>query len=930
MCAQYVDDIGIAANEVDQLLLNLRAVFECLRQAGLKLTMSKCHFGATEVDFLGRTITAEGITPQKVKIAKFLSTVKFPKSKKALQRYIGFLNYYRNYIPRLSERLTPFFKLLKTDEKIVLSPELLDNFKELNQALQRCTDLSLKQPKANKQYVLMTDASFAAAGYAIMIEDDPQQKLTSTRKTYAPVAFGSKTFSPTQLKMSIYAKEFLAIYYAFSEFGYILWEADLPTIILTDNQSVTRFFKTKLIPPPLWNACDFVLQFKFTIAHIAGKTNTAADFLSRLEYLPKEKIQLKIRDDVIITPLEVTIQNSGASDEEQVFYESADDVTEDQLWQRKKEAREAAKEVPAQITLNEMTSLTSIGTSQRCATMIDNHSTQVPTFDNTSTMQMEQMRDPCLRNINLKLSNQPFDTSILENDTRWTRYKRNLTRITIQNGLLVRAYYENTGKVTHHQILLPDQLMTPLLESLHGQAHKHPGITKMIQEFRQKYYYPGSSKIIKKWVETCEDCVKNKRIPTQQIRPEMLNAPEFDLGPEDALQIDVVPHLPPSGGYENIITAMDVFSRYLFAYPVTNANAIAIAKVIIDIMTRHAYLPTRIITDLGSVFVSQIVSEVTHILGIKLKHATVKHAQTIGILERTHASLKTALKLATGQFRNQWHKYLPLAILNYNTTYHTSLGCEPTRVFHGRIPYNILDHKFGVNHNPSLPINTDFAEELLRRQELLFEKTQKNIMQSYLKYKAYYDKKAGANPLIIGDYCYVLQPKADTQSTKIPFRDFQWVGPYIVIKVLENNNYIVRRLHSNKSQILHRIRIRKFTPREPIIEKEQEENLESDDSVEIQQDDLYAIAWASDFGDHVFESKRNQIQDDEAIQIIPEPIKENQNDLPTDNSSPENPQIFLQREKTYLPACLMMKKGIITYDLVLIPTTLINIAKGKR
>ena len=59
----------------------------------------------------------------------------------------------------------------------------------------------------------MTDASFSAAGYAIMIEDDPEQKITSTRKTYAPIAFGSKTFSPTQLKMSIYAKEFLAIYF---------------------------------------------------------------------------------------------------------------------------------------------------------------------------------------------------------------------------------------------------------------------------------------------------------------------------------------------------------------------------------------------------------------------------------------------------------------------------------------------------------------------------------------------------------------------------------------------------------------------------------------------------------------------------------------------------------------------------------------------
>ena len=93
-CAQYVDDIGIAANDPSQLIQNLKAVFQCLRKAGLKLTMSKCHFGTTQVDFLGGTITAQGIAPQKDKVAKILASVKFPKSKKALQRYIGFLNYY--------------------------------------------------------------------------------------------------------------------------------------------------------------------------------------------------------------------------------------------------------------------------------------------------------------------------------------------------------------------------------------------------------------------------------------------------------------------------------------------------------------------------------------------------------------------------------------------------------------------------------------------------------------------------------------------------------------------------------------------------------------------------------------------------------------------------------------------------------------------
>ena len=55
----------------------------------------------------------------------------------------------------------------------------------------------------------MTDASFAAARYAILIEDDPNQKFTSHRKSYAPVAYGTKTFTSAQIKMSIYANNFL-------------------------------------------------------------------------------------------------------------------------------------------------------------------------------------------------------------------------------------------------------------------------------------------------------------------------------------------------------------------------------------------------------------------------------------------------------------------------------------------------------------------------------------------------------------------------------------------------------------------------------------------------------------------------------------------------------------------------------------------------
>ena len=298
-CARYVDDIGITANDADHLIKNLRATFECIKEAGLKLAMHKCHFGATEINFLGSTITPEGVKPQKERITNFLEKTKLPKSKKALQRYLGFLNlnYYRNYIPSLSEKLAPFFQLLKKDEKVLVTTELVE-FNGIIKVLCRCSQLAPKQPLPNRQLVLMTDASFTAAGYAILTEDDPNQKYTSVKKSYAPIAYGSETFTPSQLKMSIYAKEYLAIYYAFKQFVHIFLGTPKPIIILADNKLVTRFFQTKIRPPPLWNACDFVIQFNFIIAHIPGKNNTTADYLSRMEMDPTEKLVLKMRADV--------------------------------------------------------------------------------------------------------------------------------------------------------------------------------------------------------------------------------------------------------------------------------------------------------------------------------------------------------------------------------------------------------------------------------------------------------------------------------------------------------------------------------------------------------------------------------------------------------------------------------------------------------
>ena len=109
-------------------------------------------------------------------------------------------------------------------------------------------------------------------------------------------------------------------------------------------------------------------------------------------------------------------------------------------------------------------------------------------------------------------------------------------------------------------------------------------------------------------------------------------------------------------------------------------------KVTTNIMTKHSYLPTTLISDKGTSFLSHVHKEVAGVVVITLKHATTKHAQIIGLLERSHASIKQALKIETGERRSLWPKYVTIAVLNYNTSYHASVGCEPSRVFQGRIP----------------------------------------------------------------------------------------------------------------------------------------------------------------------------------------------------------------------------------------------------
>ena len=94
----------------------------------------------------------------------------------------------------------------------------------------------------------------------------------------------------------------------------------------------------------------------------------------------------------------------------------------------------------------------------------------------------------------------------------------------------------------------------------------------------------------------------------------------------------------------------------------------------------------------------------------------------------------------------------------------------------------------GIRPQKIPPADSQIAQDVLEQTETIFRDVRKNAMQAYIKYKAYYDRKANSSKLKQADYIFILQPKADHQGSKIPFTDFRWIGPYTIEKVLPNNN----------------------------------------------------------------------------------------------------------------------------------------------
>ena len=157
------------------------------------------------------------------------------------------------------------------------------------------------------------------------------------------------------------------------------------------------------------------------------------------------------------------------------------------------------------------------------------------------------------------------------------------------------------------------------------------------------------------------------------------------------MQTGLFPEIPPSNDCEKLVPAINVFAIFLFAHAKTNQDIPTIAKIIMNIMTKFLYLPTTLISKKGSALVSQVIKVVLYVLGITLEQSTTKHAETIGMLEKTHVSFVEVLQNETGERGLIWLESVNTPVPIKNTCYNTSTGCELSPLFIGRVPHNVLE-----------------------------------------------------------------------------------------------------------------------------------------------------------------------------------------------------------------------------------------------
>ncbi|KAG0433987.1 Retrovirus-related Pol polyprotein from transposon 17.6, partial [Dictyocoela muelleri] len=276
----YMDDILIYTNTVDQHKRVLKEVFEKMKDHNVSINFDKSKFFKTEIEFLGHRIDKNGITPC---LSKLESYENFrPRSKKQLQRLLGFINWFRAFVPNLSILTAEMYEKLKikgnkvrwSENDEILLNKIMNLIKRKN---------ILHHPDINREFLLRCDASDLGIG-SMLFQDN---KI---------IGYYSKKFNKQEANYTVIEKEIYSIIKSLDHFKSLIYNTRVN--IETDNKNLTfngelskRAYRWKLL----------IEEYDYTLRHIEGKENVHADVLSR--YMLKISNHIPFKSKLIYFPI---------------------------------------------------------------------------------------------------------------------------------------------------------------------------------------------------------------------------------------------------------------------------------------------------------------------------------------------------------------------------------------------------------------------------------------------------------------------------------------------------------------------------------------------------------------------------------------------------------------------------------------------------
>ena len=260
----YVDDLIVVSHSHEEHVKHLGVVFDILRKHNLTINRDKCHFGKSEVTYLGYVVNRSGYRPPVDKM-EAISTYPKPDTISDLRRYIGMLNYYRCCIPHAAEMQAPLCTFLKDAKKkdkrkIPWTPLTEECFQACRDSIVAAARTAFLSPTA--QLSLTTDASDVALGAAL------EQKVDDG---WMPLGFFSRKLTSAETRYSTYDRELLAIFSTIKYFKHIL--EGRPFIVRTDHRPLVYAFAQRLdkASPRQQRHLDFISQYTTEILYVKGE-----------------------------------------------------------------------------------------------------------------------------------------------------------------------------------------------------------------------------------------------------------------------------------------------------------------------------------------------------------------------------------------------------------------------------------------------------------------------------------------------------------------------------------------------------------------------------------------------------------------------------------------------------------------------------------